>query len=191
MTDGGEQSGGGRKRPVPQRQPGWVLLTGVLGASCLMIGLIMLAMLQAPAVRPKVIATSVVFIAAGILLLPVVWMKRVRRVRPLIDLHPAPEVAPPSTSLEGLEMANIQFTPENSRKLDALSRETGKTHEQLTNDAVHQLETSPSRDEAIAFDQWRDAMLKVEGMWRDRKDLPDFEDVRRSMDRELWSRSSA
>ena len=54
------------------------MLTGVLGVACLMIGLIMLAMLQAPMVRERVIVTAVVFIAAGIILLPVAWMKRVR-----------------------------------------------------------------------------------------------------------------
>jgi len=75
MSDGGDQSGG--RRPA-RRQPGWVLLTGVLGAACLMIGLIMLAMIQAPMVRQRVTVTAVVFIAAGIVLLPVAWMKRVR-----------------------------------------------------------------------------------------------------------------
>jgi hypothetical protein len=191
MSDARERSSGPQLRSGPQRQPGWVLLTGVLGAACLMIGLIMLAMIQAPAVRPQVIATAVVFIAAGVLLLPVAWMKRVHRTRPMIDLHPALEVMPPSTAPEGIDMAQMQFTPENTRKLEALSRQTGKTHEQLINDAVGRLEGGGSRDESAAFGLWQEAMSKAQGIWRDRQDLPDFEEVRRSMDRQQRPESAA
>jgi hypothetical protein len=78
MSDSSGESGAPEGRRPPQRQPGWVLLTGLLGAVCLVIGLVMLPMLQAPAVHERVIVTSLAFIAAGIILLPVAWMKRVR-----------------------------------------------------------------------------------------------------------------
>jgi hypothetical protein len=60
------------------RQPGWVLIVGMFGGACLFIGLMMIAMLQAPSVRPRVIVTACALIAAGIILLPVAWMKRCR-----------------------------------------------------------------------------------------------------------------
>jgi hypothetical protein len=79
MADAGERSGRTQARRASQRQPGWVLLVGVLGAACLVIGLIMLPVLRAPAVQSRVIVTSLAFIAAGIILLPVAWIKRVRK----------------------------------------------------------------------------------------------------------------
>ena len=185
----------GERRRTPQggrsglRQPGWVLLTGVLGAACLMIGLIMLPMLQAPAVRPQVIATAVVFIVAGVLLLPVAWMKRVHTKRPLVDLHPALEVAPPDAQVKEMDMYHIELTPESRQKLDALSGRTGKTRDQLINEAVGRLDEADVGDEA-AFRLWQEAMHRAEGIWRDRQDLPDFDQLRRSMDRELWSGSA-
>jgi len=56
-----------------------VVLCAMIGIACLIIGLMMLAMLQAPVVRPRVILTSLAFIAAGIMLVPIAWMKRARR----------------------------------------------------------------------------------------------------------------
>ena len=78
MADASKRPGTSPERRARNRQPGWVLLTGVLGAACLMIGLVMLPMLQAPAVHDRVVVTALTFIAAGVILLPVAWMKRVR-----------------------------------------------------------------------------------------------------------------
>src|SRR4051812_20773310 len=79
-------------RPKPLRQPGWVVLCGLMGVSCLLIGLMMLAMIQAPSERPQVILTSLMFVGAGVVLLPIAWMKRVRRPSPTAAEQRAQEI---------------------------------------------------------------------------------------------------
>jgi len=68
------------------------VLCGMTGLACLMIGLMMFAMIQAPAVRHRVIVTSLAFIAAGLLLVPVAWLKRARRPSPSAAEHRAQEL---------------------------------------------------------------------------------------------------
>lgn len=34
---------------------------------------------------------------------------------------------------------------------------------------------------------WREALENVKGMWKDRDDLPDFDELRRSWDRNIWN----
>ena len=70
------QTRGGPDRSQAVRQPGWVVLVGVLATACLVIGLIMLAMLQAPAPHRSVIVTSCAVLAAGVVLMLVAWFKR-------------------------------------------------------------------------------------------------------------------
>ena len=43
-------------------------------------------------------------------------------------------------------------------------------------------------EEQERFLKWREALLKIEGMWKDRDDLPNFEEMRKSWDRDVWSR---
>jgi hypothetical protein len=78
MDDASERSTQTLAPPAPVRQPGWVILVGVLGAACLMIGLILLPMLQAPVLRPGVIAVADVLIAIGLALLAFAWSRRTR-----------------------------------------------------------------------------------------------------------------
>lgn len=66
----------------PVRQPGWAVLVAIVGGACLFIGVILMAMLQAPSVRQRVILTACAFLLAGIVLLPIAWMKRARRPSP-------------------------------------------------------------------------------------------------------------
>lgn len=80
----------------------------------------------------------------------------------------------------------INLSDANSEKLDALSRRTGKTKDDLLNEAVEHLpDESPS--EAKAFEDWRAAMEQARGMWKDRDDLTDefFQELRRDWDRRI------
>ena len=81
----------------------------------------------------------------------------------------------------------VKLTDKNERKLEELSRLTGRTPSDLVNDAVERLPVDDA-DEQRLFEEWRQAMLRVKGIWADRDDLPDFEEIRRSLDRDLWSR---
>jgi hypothetical protein len=80
----------------------------------------------------------------------------------------------------------IQLTESNSQKVEELSRQTGKTPEQVVNEAVEHLPPTREETEQEKFLKWREAAMRVAGIWADRDDLPDFEDIRRSMDRDLW-----
>lgn len=77
----------------------------------------------------------------------------------------------------------IQLTEGNSEKLKELCLRTGKTLDELLNEAVERLAES----EHSAQD-WKAALMQAAGLWKDRTDLPDFDQVRRSMDRNVWPR---
>ena len=81
----------------------------------------------------------------------------------------------------------VKLTDKSERKLEELSRLTGRTPSELVNEAVERLPVDDA-DEQRRFEEWRQAMLRVKGIWADRDDLPDFEEIRRSLDRDLWSR---
>jgi hypothetical protein len=73
----------------------------------------------------------------------------------------------------------VRLTEENERKLDALSRATGKPPEQLVNEAVEMLTSaaSPKHD-------WKTGWKRAAGIWKDRNDL-DPQEIRRSWEREF------
>lgn len=84
-----------------------------------------------------------------------------------------------------MPQTRVNLSPENSRKLEAFARQTGKSRDELVNEAVEQLEIEGS--EAASGD-WKAAWRQAAGMWKDRDDLPDFEELRRFWDRDVWSR---
>jgi hypothetical protein len=89
-----------------------------------------------------------------------------------------------------MSMIEVKLTEQNSQRADDLARQTGKTPETLVNEAFERFaETAPQadQDEHQKFLAWREALFRIEGMWADRDDLPDFDEVRRSMDRNLWA----
>jgi hypothetical protein len=55
------------------------MLIGVVGIALIMIGGMLVAMLQAPVVRPRVIVTGFVLIAAGMVLMVIAWLGRRHR----------------------------------------------------------------------------------------------------------------
>jgi len=84
-----------------------------------------------------------------------------------------------------MPQTTVNLSPENSQKLDLFSSQTGKSRDELLNEAVEQLDLIAP---ASPTDDWRAAILQAEGIWMDRDDLPDFEEIRRSADRNLWAR---
>lgn len=147
------------------------MLIGVLGIALIMIGGMLVAMLQAPVVRPRVIVTGFVLIAAGLVLMVIAWHFR--------QFH-----APSPHGRLSMPQMMVNLSPENSRKLQLFATRTGKSPDELLNDAVEQLDVVRSEPEV----DWKAAILQADGLWKDRQDLPDFETFRRSADRDLWSR---
>jgi hypothetical protein len=71
----------------------------------------------------------------------------------------------------------IDFTEQEINALQNISLQTGKSQEQLIREAV---------DHFIAEFQNKDRksiMQRAKGMWKDRQDLPNPEDLRREWDR--------
>jgi hypothetical protein len=84
-----------------------------------------------------------------------------------------------------LFMTHTQLTLPDSLDslLTSLALEKGKKKEDIILEAVEAYVHKPmTSDEALA------KRRKARGMWKDRTDLPDFDALRRSMDRKLnWS----
>jgi hypothetical protein len=90
-----------------------------------------------------------------------------------------------------MSMIEVKLNEQNSQRADDLARQTGKTPEKLVNEAFERFAATVAQaeqDEHQKFIAWREALLRIEGMWADRDDLPDFTDIRRSMDRDLWEK---
>ena len=82
---------------------------------------------------------------------------------------------------------NVTLTQANSETVREMADRTGKDPEQVVNELLQRLADEAEADEHRKFLAWREALLGIEGMWADRDDLPDFEEVRRSADRDLWN----
>ena len=71
----------------------------------------------------------------------------------------------------------IYLTEQERHELAALARSTGKKQSELIREAVDRLIDQSSkkrRDEAVR---------RAAGIWKDRTDLPDFEKIRKELDR--------
>jgi predicted transcriptional regulator len=66
----------------------------------------------------------------------------------------------------------LKLTEENKRKLDELARQTGKTPDDLANEAIGRLtlETPVGPKEP----DWKAAWRQAAGMWKDRDDIPEL-----------------
>ena len=73
--------------------------------------------------------------------------------------------------------ATIELSEIESEALDALARSSGKSRETLLREGLELLlaRSKPS--------DWREKLRSIEGVWRDRDDLPDFRKIREEFDR--------
>jgi metal-responsive CopG/Arc/MetJ family transcriptional regulator len=73
----------------------------------------------------------------------------------------------------------IYLTEKEKKALNDLSAASGKNQSELIREAIDEFvaKTSRSRREAV-FD-------RAAGIWKDRDDLPDFEELRKSWDRDF------
>lgn len=62
----------------------------------------------------------------------------------------------------------IELQDPNRQKLDALALRTGRTRDELVNEAVERLVLDTDEEEHEKFLAWREALLGIEGMWADR-----------------------
>ncbi len=83
-----------------------------------------------------------------------------------------------------MPMTTINLTEENSEKLEAIARRTGKSRDELLNQAVETLVGTP--DSRAPTGDWKDALMQAAGMWKDRDDIPELmSQIRQESDRVL------
>lgn len=71
----------------------------------------------------------------------------------------------------------LNLTEQERTALQEISQRTGKTESQLIRDAVSQLISGFQTENRLVL------MRQAKGIWKDRNDLPAFEDLRREWDR--------
>jgi len=76
----------------------------------------------------------------------------------------------------------IELSDSQQAALDALARTTGKSRQQLVGEALEHLLDETDQVE------WRAALERLEGIWANRTDLPDFDELRREWDRDPWAK---
>lgn len=76
-----------------------------------------------------------------------------------------------------MNRTQIYISREEQRRLKRLSKLTGKSRSALIRDAIDRY----LRDESDS--DWKGRIMSVAGMWKSRKDLPNFDAVRASLDR--------
>lgn len=74
----------------------------------------------------------------------------------------------------------LNLTEQERSVLQEISRRTGKAESDLIHEAVGQLINGFQNENRLAL------MQQAKGIWKDRSDLPAFEDMRRE-----WDRSSS
>ena len=72
----------------------------------------------------------------------------------------------------------LLLDPAEEAALRKLAQQTGKTEAELVREAVVQFLRQP------ALAAWQQAVQATQGMWRDRPDLPDFQQLRAEGDRQ-------
>ncbi len=71
----------------------------------------------------------------------------------------------------------IYLTEREKSALEAMARRTGKTQSELIREAIDAMIAAPDLDDRRAL------LAAGRGLWEGRTDLPDFEALRREMDR--------
>ena len=76
-----------------------------------------------------------------------------------------------------MKRTQIYLTEEEQNKLDTLSKKKGTSKSALVREAVDEYLAKHSEEHR------KEVFERVAGMWKDRDDLPDFEELRKEWDR--------
>lgn len=71
----------------------------------------------------------------------------------------------------------IYLTEREKRALEAMARRTGRSQSELIREAIDVMIERPTLEDRRAL------LAAGRGLWADRRDLPDFEALRRELDR--------
>ena len=78
--------------------------------------------------------------------------------------------------------AQINLTDSQVDALQKLSVQTGKTEDELLQEAVNKLIAEVGEAETKR-QEWLKSLRQAKGIWKDRDDLPDFRQLRKEFDR--------
>lgn len=78
--------------------------------------------------------------------------------------------------------AQINLTDSQVDALRKLSEQSGKTEDELLQEAVNKLVAEVGEAEAKR-QEWLEVLHRAKGIWKDRNDLPNFEKLRAEWDR--------
>ena len=73
----------------------------------------------------------------------------------------------------------VKLSDRNHQALDQIARLTGKSEDELVGEAVEQLISKFQHGDRIS------ALRRARGIWKDRKDIPTLDDLRRESNRDL------
>jgi hypothetical protein len=73
----------------------------------------------------------------------------------------------------------VYLTHSEHNELSKVAKATGKKQSELVREAIDAYLEKKNDDYRLS------ALKQLAGMWKNRKDLPDFEEIRRSADREF------
>jgi hypothetical protein len=80
-----------------------------------------------------------------------------------------------------MSILQIELSDRECVALENFAKESGKTPQTIVKEALEEiLREDPDFD-------WKAALMSGAGMWKDRDDLPDFEQLRKEWDRNVWS----
>lgn len=79
-------------------------------------------------------------------------------------------------------MTQINLTDAQVNALRTLSEQSGKTEDELLQEAVNKLVDEVGEAEAKR-QEWLEALRQAKGIWKDRDDLPDLRKLREEADR--------
>lgn len=87
-------------------------------------------------------------------------------------------------------MATLQINLDqaSSKLVEDLAKANGSTPDRVVREAIVKFaaQCDIPVNEARRRAEWRRALDGIEGMWAERDDLPDFDAIRRSLDRDVW-----
>ncbi len=87
----------------------------------------------------------------------------------------------------------ISLDAAHAELLRSLAEQTGKPADEVVQEGLDLLASRLQSSSSGPQLDWRACLKSAAGMWKDRDDLPDWEELRRSMDRvdRLWGPSGS
>jgi hypothetical protein len=86
-----------------------------------------------------------------------------------------------------MDASHATLSLKSAKLLGTISEALHRPPEQVLDEALAAYAQQMNLDDDAALPpDWKEAVAGIAGLWKDRDDLPDFDDLRRSWDRNVW-----